>query len=122
MLRHMPFIATLTLWLLWTVTGTADGPAPAKLQAPGHEKTAAPKSRSFQFTYRVVVTDLPAGKVARIWLPGPPSNQDQDVEIVSKKLPASGEFSREPKFGDHILYVEAKVGEGQKITLDVTYE
>jgi transglutaminase-like putative cysteine protease len=111
MLRPMPLLVTLMLWPLVTLTGTADGPRPAD----------KPKSRSFVFTYRATVTGLPAGKLARIWVPVPPSNEDQDVQIVSKHLPAAGEISREPKFGNQILYVEAKAGQDGKIPLEMTY-
>jgi len=91
-----------------------------RAQSP-HKKDAAPKSRSFLFTYSATVTDLPAGKEARIWLPVPLSNEDQDVQIVSKQLPAEGQIAREPKFGNQILYVDAKAGEDGKVPLEVTY-
>jgi uncharacterized protein (TIGR03000 family) len=92
------------------------------LRAPAPEKKdAAPKTRSFLFTYRTTVTDLPAGKVARIWVPVPHAGADQDVQIVSKQLPADEQLGREPKFGNQILYVEAKAGADGKIALEVTY-
>jgi hypothetical protein len=116
----MPLVASLMLWSFWTLTSTADGPARTNREAPG-QQNAQPKSRSFLFTYRATVTDLPAGKDARIWLPIPPSNEDQDIQIVSRKLPAAGAISREPKFGNQILYVDAKAGEDGKIPLEVTY-
>jgi transglutaminase-like putative cysteine protease len=114
MLRRMLLVTTLVLGFFLTVTLAAEEQAAEK-------KNAAPKSRSFLFTYATTVTELPAGKVARIWLPVPPSNGEQDAQIVSKQLPAEGKISREPKFGNQILYIEAKAGADGKIPVAVTY-
>ena len=116
MLRYLLLLALVSAGLVTTLAVAVDGPAPA-----AKKNDAAPKSRSFLFTYSATVTDLPAGKVARIWLPVPPSNSDQDVQIVSKQLPGEGRISREPKFGNQILYVEAKAGPDGKIPLELTY-
>jgi uncharacterized protein (TIGR03000 family) len=93
-------------------------PVEPKIAQP---KNGEPKTRSFLFTYSATVTGLPADKVARIWLPVPPTNDDQTVEIISKDLPAEGKINREPKFGNQILYVEAKAGEDGKVPLSATY-
>jgi uncharacterized protein (TIGR03000 family) len=82
---------------------------------------AEPKSRTFLFTYGATVTGLPPGKTARIWLPVPPSNEDQDVQIVEQTLPAEGKISTEPKFGNQIFYVEAKAGDDGTVPVKVTY-
>jgi transglutaminase-like putative cysteine protease len=88
-------------------------------QASG--KTAEPHQRTFLFTYATSVTGLPAGKTARIWLPVPPSNEDQEVKIVSKELPAKEQVSREPRFGNRILHVEGKADAQGEIPLSMTY-
>jgi transglutaminase-like putative cysteine protease len=67
------------------------------------------------------VVDLAPGKLARIWLPVPTSNEDQDVKVVAKQLPAEGRIAREPKFGNEMLYVEAKAGVNGQLPLSVTY-
>jgi uncharacterized protein (TIGR03000 family) len=77
--------------------------------------------RKFLFTYSAVVTDLPAGKASRIWLPMPPSNEDQDVEIVAKDLPADGKIAREPKYGNRVMYLDAKAGADGTIPLKIVY-
>jgi len=84
-------------------------------------KESQVKSRSFLFTYAATVTGLSPGKVTRIWVPVPPSNDEQQVDIVSKDLPAEGKVSREPKFGNQILYVEAKANGEGRVPLSVTY-
>ena len=71
---------------------------------------AKEKSRRFLFTYGATVTGLAPSQMAKIWLPVPPRDEDQDVEIVSQNLPAEGHIAKEAKFGNKILYVEAKAG------------
>jgi transglutaminase-like putative cysteine protease len=80
-----------------------------------------PHSRTFLFTYATTVTGLPPGKLVRVWLPLPPSNADQEVKIVSKKLPAEGQIGREPVCGNRILYVEAKAPADGKLSLEVVF-
>src|SRR5262245_25087626 len=113
MLRRMPICVILVLAFLLALTAAMDGQARAA--------DAMPKSRTFLFTYRTTVTGLPAGKLARIWVPIPPSNSDQDMQIMTKQLPAEGQIAREPKFGNQILYVQAEAGADGKIPLEVTY-
>src|SRR5690349_3704358 len=85
------------------------------------EDSAEPKSRTFEFTYQVTVTGLPPGKTARIWLPVPPSNDDQKVETVGSNLPGKPEFHREPRFGNKIAYVEAEANGEGNVPLSLTY-
>ena len=54
----------------------------------------APKKRTFLFTYAGTVTGLKPGEKARVWLPVPPTNDDQDVKLESQDLPA------EPREGE----------------------
>src|SRR5438876_7631096 len=78
---------------------------------------ANPRSRSFSFICNTMVTGLSPGKVARIWLPVPPSDEDQQVQIASNQLPGKSQIATEPKFGNRILYVEAVAGADGKISL-----
>jgi uncharacterized protein (TIGR03000 family) len=80
------------------------------------------KSRTFLFTYTATVTDLLPGKLARIWVPVPPSTPQQDVTIVSKGLPAEGKIEKDKLYGNKILYVEAKADKDGKIPLQITYK
>ncbi len=85
-------------------------------------QVAQGKSRHFLFTYEATVTGLEPGTTARIWLPVPPSNEDQDVAIVKEKFPTPPQRSSESKYGNQILYVEAKAGEDGTIPVSVTYD
>ncbi|HXG12646.1 MAG TPA: transglutaminase-like domain-containing protein [Gemmataceae bacterium] len=82
---------------------------------------ADPKMREFFFTYQTTATGLSPGQTARIWLPVPPSNADQDVTIVKQDLPAKGTIRTEPKYGNQVLYLEAKADPQGKIAVGVVY-
>lgn len=90
-------------------------------RAAADDAKSAPRARTFLFTYAATVTDLSPGQKARIWLPVPPSNAEQDVEIVTKDLPAGSQIESEPQYGNKILYVEATAGKDGSIPLKVTY-
>jgi uncharacterized protein (TIGR03000 family) len=85
-------------------------------------QASAAKARTFQFTYGGTITGLTPKQTARIWLPVPPRDEDQDVEMVSRQLPAEGHIGKENKFGNKILYVEAKADADGKIPFSVTYK
>jgi transglutaminase-like putative cysteine protease len=95
-------------------------PAVRAADRPAAEAGPA-KSRTFLFTYRATVTGLPADKTAHIWLPVPSSNEYQDVRVESERLPAGATTNRDPKFGNQILYVEARPDADGKIHLSRTY-
>jgi transglutaminase-like putative cysteine protease len=93
------------------------------LSLSGHSapERGSEKSREFLFAYEATVKGLRAEQSARIWLPVPPSNEEQTVTIVEKQLPAKEQIAKETKYGNEILYLEGKAdGEG-KIRLAVTY-
>jgi transglutaminase-like putative cysteine protease len=85
------------------------------------DKASSGKARTFAFTYSATVTGLTPGKSARIWLPVPPANEDQDVKMDSKELPGPEQINTEPKYSNQILYVEAKADDQGMIPLAVTY-
>jgi transglutaminase-like putative cysteine protease len=97
------------------------GMANSASEDKGSDKTAIPKTRTFDFTYSATISGLDPEKSARIWLPVPPSNEDQDVKIESKELPGSEQASTEPKYGNQVLYVEGKADNQGTISVAVTY-
>jgi transglutaminase-like putative cysteine protease len=105
---------------------TISWPALAGLLTLSLSALAAPergseKSREFLFTYEATVKGLRAEQSARIWLPVPPSNDEQTVTVVEKQLPAKEHLAKETKYGNEILYLEGKAdGEGN-IRLAITY-
>jgi uncharacterized protein (TIGR03000 family) len=84
--------------------------AGAKTEVDFNAPEPAGKTRTFRFTYSGSVTDLPPGKSAHIWVPLPPSNDDQEVKMVAKQLPGEGRVGREPKFGNQMLTWKPRPG------------
>jgi transglutaminase-like putative cysteine protease len=82
---------------------------------------AAPKSRTFTFTYAGAVTGLRPGEAARVWLPLPPSNGDQDARLLGRELPAEAQTAREPAYGNDVLYFEAKADANGEVPFEVVY-
>ena len=103
----------------WSDSGRASKPPGS---AAGDDK-AGPRSREFRFTYSVKVTGLEPGGAARIWLPVPPSNEDQEARLVKQSLPreTEEEIGTESKYGNQILYIASRAGEDGTIPLSVAY-
>src|SRR5262249_45778085 len=80
-----------------------------------------PRSRTFLFTYATTLTGLPPGKEVRVWLPVPPSDDEQAVKVVSRKLPGEGRLGRESQYGNEVLHVEARAGADGTLPLEVVY-
>jgi uncharacterized protein (TIGR03000 family) len=78
------------------------------------------KTRAFEFTYQGKVKDLPADKVAKIWLPVATSNSLQEV-ILQKKEPANAQLHSEPQYGNTFLYFEGKADAKGEVPFKVTY-
>jgi transglutaminase-like putative cysteine protease len=85
------------------------------------DTASEPRVRTFRFTYAAIVTGLEPGQRARVWLPVPSSGDDQDVEIVSKDLPAKGRIETEPRYRNRILSVEAKADRQGEISVRMVY-
>jgi hypothetical protein len=90
--------------------------------ASAQQQPASPKSREFRFTYTATITGLRPGQNARIWVPVPPSDRQQQANILLRKLPGQPRLGKEEKFGNTILYVEGKADEGGAIPLTMTYQ
>ena len=79
------------------------------------------KTRSFDFSYSATLIDLPAGKVARVWLPVPQTTEDQEVQIVFKNLPGEPRLGKETRYGNQMFYIEGETNADGKLPLSVTY-
>jgi transglutaminase-like putative cysteine protease len=83
----------------------------------GQDARPGPRARTFVFTYSTTITGLAPGKMARIWLPVPPSDEDQDVRILQSR----GTLHHEQKHGNQILYVESTADTNGSVPLTVIY-
>jgi transglutaminase-like putative cysteine protease len=104
-----------------TVLGTyrmapTDTPTPSG-ESPG----PAVKSREFFFTYRARVIGLEPGQFVRVWLPVPPTDQDQVVTVVQWSLPGLARLGKEAKYANKILYMEGKADEWGTVPLALMY-
>jgi uncharacterized protein (TIGR03000 family) len=61
-----------------------------KKPIPDDKGASTPRAREFLFTYAATVTGLQPGQAARIWVPVPPSNEDQRVRVVPRAQPFRG--------------------------------
>src|SRR5262249_7133073 len=94
-------------------------------RAPGDANAGRPaRTRTFQFNYDVEIIGLTEGKPARIWLPVPCSNDEQDVRIVRTIMPerAKNRITSETQNGNQLFYIEAKADPKGSIPISVTYQ
>ncbi len=87
----------------------------------GHEGQEQLRSRTFLFTYEATVTNLEPGQAARIWLPVPPTNEDQQAAISIQHLPSRISIGQEAKYGNHVLYTEGKASADGTVAVSITY-
>jgi transglutaminase-like putative cysteine protease len=86
------------------------------------EKFSAP-ARTFHFTYSFTVKDIPAGaKRVRVWVPVPQTDQHQTVRILAVKAPAKTQMTREPEYGNRMIYVEMPNPAAGKAEFTLEYE
>jgi transglutaminase-like putative cysteine protease len=94
--------------------------ADAELKSPVNAKDT---SRQFEFTYETTVTGLKPGELASIWLPVAETNADQKVTLASETLPmAKTRRTREPRYGNEILFLEGKSDAEGKILVRLVYK
>jgi uncharacterized protein (TIGR03000 family) len=93
---------------------TAEGARPGDGAATG-------KKRTFLFTYAGAVTGLTPGEKARVWLPVPPTNEDQEARPESQELPPDPKEGTDPQYGNKVLYFESAADKGGAIPFTRTY-
>ncbi len=79
------------------------------------------KKRTFLFTYSGTVTGLKPGERARIWLPVPPTNDEQKVKLEEEELPGEAKQDRDPQYGNTIVSFEAAADKDGNVTFSRTY-
>src|SRR5437773_1885923 len=90
--------------------------------APSPE-TAPAKMRTFEFSYNFTVKDLPATvRRVRIWIPLAASDQNQKVAVKKISSPVPTRITREPEYGDRMVYAELHDPRQATATFSVAYE
>ena len=84
-------------------------------------KATAPGTRNFEFVYGAVLTELEPGTSVRVWLPVAKSGHDQTVERIATNLPGEYELTTESKYGNDLIYFEAKANDAGEVPIEVKY-
>ena len=82
---------------------------------------AEPRTRTFQFTYEATVTGLKPAQEARIWVPAPPSTDDQEILATELTFPSKPTTSTEPTSGNRMHFVAAKANDEGAIAIRAVY-
>jgi len=86
------------------------------------QKFSEPK-RTFHFTYNFTVKDIPPGaKQVRVWVPVPQTDQHQTVRVISVKAPVKAQMTREPEYGNRMMYAEMQNPPAGKAEFTLEYE
>jgi Transglutaminase-like superfamily len=78
--------------------------------------------RHFTFNYGFTVKEIPAGEHVRIWFPAAPSDEYQDVRVVSAKGDLPLKKSRERRFGNEIYFAEVSKAKSGDLHFEVVYD
>ena len=91
------------------------------LVAGGSSVAEEAKSRTFRFTYAVTVIGLEAGQEARVWLPVPPTTDDQTIAKIDVDPSLNLERGKEPKYGNEMFFLKAKADKSGMIPIRIVY-
>lgn len=84
-------------------------------------KPEASKARKFRLDYSVNITGIDKGAKVRVWLPEPPTNADQNVTVLRKKVPAEARTNTEPTYGNRITYFETNMRDLGSLSCQSSY-
>jgi len=83
----------------------------------------SPPTRTFRFTYNFTVKDIPAqAKQVRVWVPVPQTDQHQTVRVLAVKAPAKTQMTRDPEYGNSVMYAEIQNPSPSKVEFTLEYE
>lgn len=80
------------------------------------------KSRCFVFRYHVTITDLPAAKSARVWVPLATSDKHQTVKIRKIDLPGDYRRTRDKRYDNAMISLKAVADKQGRIPIAIDYE
>jgi transglutaminase-like putative cysteine protease len=105
MQRKVIGVAAITVWLL-----------------PLGSAAQNVRTRTFEFTYVAEVRDIPSGtRTVSIWLPYPPSDENQQISDVRIHAPAPWRLTRDPEYGNQILYIRVEAPTDPLLRVEVRF-
>jgi transglutaminase-like putative cysteine protease len=118
MMRFSAFVPALLFIVLAAIAASA---AEEPRGAPDRPQTA-PVVRKFRFTYAGKIDKLQPGQTARVWLPMAQTAFGQTVSLEKITTPAAPRLTKEEKFGNGLIYFEARADEAGAIPCSVEYQ
>ena len=83
----------------------------------------SPPSRTFRFTYKFTVKDIPSGAMrVRVWVPVPQTDQHQTVRVLAIKAPGKRRIAQEPEYGNRMMYAEIQNPTAGKAEFTLEYK
>jgi transglutaminase-like putative cysteine protease len=83
----------------------------------------SPPARTFRFTYRFTVKDIPSGaKRVRVWVPVPQTDEHQTVRVLAVKAPAKTRMTQDREYGNRMMYAEIQNPASDKAEFTLEYK
>ena len=97
------------------------------LSASGAKNSPKPpaelKSRTFEFSYKAMINDVPAGsKRLNVWLPYPTTDANQEVYDIQVSSPRKATVYTEPRYGNSILFVSIDDPGAGPVSLEMNFK
>lgn len=88
----------------------------------GAQSQSRPGERHFTFDYTFTVRNTNPGKPLRIWIPLAESNPSQEVRVVSKTGDLPLKQTREPEYGNAMLYASTEKADQAEYHFAIKYD
>jgi transglutaminase-like putative cysteine protease len=93
------------------------------LSSPAFSQTApTQKERHFTFDYKFTVKNITPGDRVRVWIPLAHSDPFQDVKVVAKSGDLPLKETRQPEFGNVVLYADSPKADKSEYAFTVKYD
>lgn len=83
---------------------------------------SAQNTRHFTFHYGFTVKDIAAGEKVRIWVPVAHSDEFQEAKVLSSTGDLPLKKTREPRYGNEMLYAETSHAKQPELHFEVVYD
>lgn len=96
-----------------------------QLSAPAasNARKFSPPSRTFRFTYKFTLKDIPSGaKRVRVWVPVPQTDRHQTVRVLEVTAPGKTRMTTDPEYGNRMMYAEIDNPAANKPEFTFEYE